>query len=116
MKNLFLIQNELLSLETNLTLAEFRHNEKWLNEIISDNFTEIGSSGKSYNKKEVIKALLNSESSYYNISEFNVIEIADNTCLATFTTTNNSNVVKRSSIWVNKENNWQIVFHQGTKV
>lgn len=113
---MFDIEKHIHSLETNLTLTEYRHNKDWLDEIIADTFTEIGSSGNTYYKCDVIEALLNSESSYYDISHFNVTEIAANTYLATFTTTNNSNIVKRSSIWVNRDDKWQIVFHQGTKV
>ena len=100
------------ALEQELLQPEVRMSEDRLNELIADDFVEIGTSGKRFNKHEIINALVDQEN-------FNTIEISADTILSTYEVQieilNTSLTIDsfRTSIWKNKDGRWQIVFHQG---
>lgn len=107
------------ALELELLQPEVRKSEDRLNELIADDFVEIGTSGKRFNKREVIDKLIEQEKRTFTIKNFNTIEISADTILATYEVQieilNTSLTIDsfRTSIWKNKDGRWQIVFHQG---
>jgi hypothetical protein len=110
------------ALELELLQQEVRKSKERLNELIADNFLEIGSSGKSYNKQDIINELLKESETKITLKDFNTIEISLDTILATYLAekeilgSNEKILSSRSSIWQNKNGNWQIIFHQGTNL
>lgn len=81
---------------------------------------EIGSSGKIYNKKQVIDALRNETTFKMTISEFQIKILSENVVLTTFRLrkfiheNNQTAYSLRSSIWKLSGSEWKMVFHQGT--
>ncbi len=115
------VTKQLLELETKIVQNEFRTNETFLNEIIADDFIEIGSSGVTYNKKQVIEFLIKGTDAEIIIKDFTTKQLGELFYLALFNTittlpSGQKSIAKRSSIWKYENNNWQIIFHQGTKV
>jgi hypothetical protein len=110
------------ALELELLQPEVRKSKERLNELIADNFLEIGSSGKSYNKQDIINELPEEEETKFTVKDFNTIEISPDTILATYQAEKevsdiNGNILSsRSSIWQNKNGDWQMIFHQGTNL
>jgi len=110
------------ALEIELLQPGVRKSKKRLNELIADNFLEIGASGKQYNKKDTIDNLLEENEIKFSINNFNTVEIASDTVLATYEVekenlgSNKKNYSTRTSIWKNIDGNWQIIFHQGTSL
>jgi len=49
------------------------------------------------------------------IADFHVTELSQDVMLATYKVTSGSTVSLRSSIWKQRDDQWQIIFHQGTK-
>jgi len=108
------------ALEIELLQPEVRKSKKRLNELIADDFVEMGASGKEYNKQNVINDLTEEPELKFTIQNFNTIELSPDSILATYqvekeilgsdTKINSS----RTSIWKNIDGRWQIVFHQGT--
>ena len=107
------------ALELELLQPEVRRSKKRLNELIADDFVEISSSGKEYNKADVINDLASQNEIKFSVQNFSTIEISPETILATYEVEkeiSGSNVKvnsSRTSIWKNKDGEWQIVFHQG---
>ena len=107
------------ALELELLQPEVRKSKDRLNELIADDFVEIGTSGKRFNKQDVISKLVEQEKRLFTIQNFNTIEISPDTILATYEVQieilNTSLTIDsfRTSIWKNKNGRCQIVFHQG---
>lgn len=92
-----------------------RHGES-LNSRISDDFVELGQSGRRFNKKDVIDNLSKIPGDRnIDIRDFNVRRLSDDSYLATYRAHGkNKGISNRSSVWVNIGGVWKIVFHQGT--
>ncbi len=110
------------ALELELLQPEVRKSKKRLNELIVDNFLEIGSSGRNYNKEDILNELPSQSEIKFSMKDFNAIEISVDTILATYQVekiileSNEKTKSARSSIWQNKNGNWQMIFHQGTNL
>jgi len=81
--------------------------------------------GKKYTKQDFIKLLPNSEEEKYEkyeAEDFETRELAPDTILLTYKAsieylkTGKKLWTLRSSIWKNRNNNWQMIFHQGTPI
>ncbi|WP_276540357.1 DUF4440 domain-containing protein [Salipaludibacillus agaradhaerens] len=99
--------------ESHINLA-VRHNREKLEEILADQFFEIGSSGYKYDKKECLETgVVLSEMSLH---QYELYPLAPGVVLTTYfivDKTRNRNTW-RSSIWKQIDGRWQLYFHQGT--
>jgi hypothetical protein len=111
----------LQSLEEKLLDPTVRRSPGALDELLADEFLEFGSSGRIFNRAAII-AELQTES--YNppiISDFEARLLAPGLALVTYRTTRHAggpqpaSSALRSSLWVERDNRWQVLFHQGTK-
>jgi hypothetical protein len=105
---------EILNLEKKLLDPLIWQSGDELSELLSEDFTEFGSSGKVYNREEVIKALSNQEISDYIISDFRIKKLGTNSILALYKSVSSGKQSLRSSIWQFESGKWRIIFHQGT--
>ncbi len=105
---------QICSLELRLLQPSVRCSEKELNELIADDFIEIGSSGRIYDKTSAIQAVLSNDhedlSENYNL---NAKQLGSELVLIEYTTRNGE--IQRSSVWQHKDQNWVILFHQAVK-
>lgn len=109
-------------LETSLLKSEIRSSASDLDLLLADDFREFGSSGEIYDKKLIVERLPKDTQISpveFLVSDFQIKELAENIILATFKTdktlSDKSHVVAlRTSIWRKNNNNWQMIFHQGT--
>jgi len=111
------------NLEELLLSPEIRANKEKLDLLLADDFIEFGSSGNIFSKSSIIDSLINSSEDWnYQINEFSCKPLARDIFLVTYRLSifSEGNIMLRkslrSSIWRKKSQNWQIVFHQGTKV
>lgn len=87
-----------------------------------DEFWEVGASGNIYTKKDVIEGLVEryNDPDYQDIWEaknFELIEIAPDNYLLTYTLVQNkTRTTRRSTFWRKEQNQWKILYHQGTIV
>lgn len=122
MKNEYVMKEILYRLENSLLQQEIRSNQKAVEELLSDDFMEFGTSGTIYNKKQVIESLQKESKSVFTITDFEIKEITSAAVLVTYRTakrdskTNESSSALRSSIWILKDHRWKLQFHQGTPV
>lgn len=107
-------------LELSLLNPSTRQSSEKLNQLLSEDFLEIGQSGVKYNKKDIINYLpLDNHSAKYTIHNFEILKLSEDIILATYLFEEESAERKyslRSSVWKKNNNNWQLTFHQGTKL
>ena len=108
------LKEQLKRLEESHTGLAVRQSIEKLDEILADDFFEIGSSGYMYNKQECLETgVVLTEMSLYN---YEIYPLASDVVLSTYfivDKTRNRNTY-RSSIWKFIDGRWQLYFHQGT--
>jgi len=113
------IEETLSRLELALQSASVRSSAEQLDALIAEDFREFGSSGRIYDKADVISAMLDAKpNDPAEMQDFSVNALSDNIVLVTYTSVRPSSVgpmkTRRSSLWRLSGGNWQMVFHQGT--
>jgi hypothetical protein len=115
------LQTEIRALEERLLDPEVRHSPSELDRLLADHFREFGSSGRVFTKESMIASLTAESGAFdYELADFTVTLLAPTVALATYalidvTSTNDPRRALRSSIWVQRDGSWRIVFHQGTQ-
>jgi len=89
--------------------------------MTEETFWEVGASGRCYSRNFVLdtleKRFENSPKDEWEIKDFYCSEIAENNYLVTYTLIQDKKrVTRRSTIWKKYDNDWKIVYHQGTIV
>lgn len=114
------VKEILIELELSLHTKEVRSSRAALNDLLADEFREIGASGMYFGKQEVLDDLPeeNGITIKANDIEFRQLssEVAHITYRADFIRTN-GNLLRtsyRTSVWKFNGLKWQMVFHQGT--
>ena len=112
---------ELRSLEESLHQSDVRTDRDSLDHVLHSEFLEIGRSGRTYNKREVIESLLadRSESLIWS-GDYALRQIAPDTVLLTYQSARTIDsghreaYTLRASLWVRSQDGWKLFFHQGT--
>ncbi|MFT4607655.1 MAG: hypothetical protein ACI9V8_000295 [Urechidicola sp.] len=117
------IKDHIRDLEEKLLHADVQKNPEILDDLLSKDFEEIGSIGKTSSREEVVHWLLTKEKNMqWSLDDFRIRELAPDLILAIYQANikgNNRGSSKgsiRSSIWKLCSGNWKIIFHQGTKI
>jgi len=105
MENLFSLKKQLQFLEEQLLQPEVRKSAKDLAILLADEFIEFGSSGRVYNKQQVISGLPTSPTVQMKLMDFQVKLLAPDVALTVYRLVKDSEQSKekkyslRSSIW-----------------
>ena len=106
-----IIENELKLLDTNI-----RNNKVELKKLLSEKFIEYGSSGSIYTYNETINSLSNVDNEIkFKMIKIETKRLSENIILVLYTIEIDNIVSNRSSIWQKENDEWKIIFHQGTK-
>jgi hypothetical protein len=108
------LQDHLYSLEERLLHPDRERDRAALIPLLADEYKEFCISGRIFNRQQVIDGLLKSEPRPATIHHFYVKRLAENAALATYRATTAVVVAHRSSLWIFRDNRWQLFFHQGT--
>lgn len=113
------IASEIRGLEEQLLQTRFRHNREAVAELLAEGFREFGSSGRVWNKQQILDHLETEPPFEATLQDFETAEVAAGAVLATYRVTirrreAGATHTLRSSLWINREGRWQILFHQGT--
>lgn len=107
----------LRELELELLDPVVRGNQRRLNELLSDEFMEFGSSGRVYDKKMLVDMLVHERHAKVAVRDFALREIAADVALVSYRTVGSAGQeARRSSIWTREGGKWQMLFHQGTRI
>jgi hypothetical protein len=88
--------------------------------LIADEFVEFGASGRVWRKADILEALKQWSASELTVEDFRVTELGGACCLVTYRLariepeSQQQKSTLRSSIWKQRGEGWQMVFHQGT--
>ena len=106
-----IMKNELKLLDKNIRSSRIE-----LEKMISLSFIEYASSGSIYTYNEIISSLPNEiEDLSYKMIQIETKRLAENIVLVLYTVEINNTVTNRSSIWQEENDEWKLLFHQGTK-
>jgi hypothetical protein len=117
------IKDHLKQLEENLLDPTIRKNPNHVSSLLADDFIEFGSSGRTFDKTAILEDLRNEPPHLAAfLSDFAIRPLAPEVMLVTYRTTRHdssghiTHQARRSSIWINRNNRWQLTFHQGTPI
>ena len=110
------IYEELRSMEIELVDPEVRKSPMRLEELISEEFEEFGSSGRVIRKKDFLKGIEHDEPHGYILTDFSFTDLAADCVLVKYHSEISGVHAHRSSIWVNVTGSWQLIHHQSTVV
>jgi hypothetical protein len=106
-------------LELELLQPSTRANSARINELIADDFLEIGSAGVAFDKDVVLAHLPKEDGKHFQVSNLRSRMLSEGVCLVTYfcvRTHRNTQVHSlRSSIWLKRGSSWQMTYHQATK-
>jgi hypothetical protein len=100
--------------------TEVRRSGAQLARLLAEDFREFGSSGRVFNKQQIIEALRAELAWELSLQDFRTLPLAPDVVLVTYRATCRSPDSEsvshslRCSVWRRRSGNWQIVFHQGT--
>ena len=107
-----------MQLERDLLDPAVRNDRQRLDQLISDDFVEVGAAGNSFGKADVLARLPGESGVAFTASEMNAQMLSRDVALVTYTATRShagqTVQSKRSSVWVLSAAGWQMRYHQGT--
>lgn len=111
------LKEHLFNLENMLLKPDIRTTPKEIEKLLSDDFFEFGSSGRVWHKQDCL-GLNGMEIVQMTISQFEIHSLSEGVVLTTYQIYDDKKLQKtlRSSIWKLNEDQWQMVFHQGTPI
>ncbi len=114
------IETELRGSETRLADWQFRRSARDVAELLDDRFCEFGSSGRTFNKADLIRMLQEESRFQAELTAFRPVQLGTDLVLVTY----RARILKhgsekaacslRSSIWLRANGKWRVLFHQGT--
>jgi hypothetical protein len=122
------ILNELIQREPIFHHPEFGTTRQDFENMTDPTFWEIGASGRRYSREEVIAAVVKRyENPQYRgihtppentwqTKDFHCRSAGDDHYLLTYTLIQPDRVTRRSTLWRQSPDGWQILYHQGTIV
>lgn len=116
------LEEIIFKLEKELQQSEVRKSVRQLEELISDDFIEFGSSGQIYTKKDILNRLPQSPEVKFIMTDFRINALGHDIVQALYETEKKNQETGeiiyslRSSLWRKENDQWKIIFHQGTLV
>jgi hypothetical protein len=120
------ILNELIQREPIFHHPEFGRTRQDFEQMTDPTFWEIGASGRRYSREEVLtEAVKRYENPQYQgihtppentwrTKDFHCRSAGHDHYLLTYTLIQPDRVTRRSTLWRQSHNDWQILYHQGT--
>jgi hypothetical protein len=116
----------LQSLEERLLSPEGRASSRLIDDLLAEDFQEIGSSGDMFGKAEALEGLAEESGDGHvyerHASDWSVRMLSTDVALVTYRVTrkdlteDSAAASLRSSVWVLRDERWQMAFHQGTRL
>jgi len=116
------LAEQLLECEKKLLDPALRRVPEKLASLVGDDFVEFGSSGRTYDRRQVLYRLRRQLPAQLAIEQFRAFELSPDAALVTYRARADSGKGRdekyslRSSVWVRRGGEWKIIFHQGTMV
>jgi hypothetical protein len=100
--------------------SSFRQDGRELADLLTEDFQEFGSSGRIFDKQEILRELGTETPAQLALSDFEAFPLAKDAVHVTYIVTRWTEQAVtesfRSSIWVHRDGSWKMRFHQGTRI
>lgn len=124
MKANYLEESLFRELEERLLQPDVQKSARDVMDLLADEFIEFGSSGRVFDKQQIINSLQNERIeplTQRSITEFQTLVLATGIVLVTYRVVRHISGEQpvnslRSSIWKFNNAQWKMIFHQGTLV
>ena len=107
-------------LEELLLTASVRRGSSVVASLLADDFREFGASGRIFNKGSILAELTTESAATLTLDDFACQQLAPGVALVTYRSqridATGTRTALRSSLWIHRDNRWQILFHQGTRL
>ncbi len=119
------LEEKLIANERSILAALKRRDLSAVAAALADEFREIGKSGKSYSKAEIMDALKGPAAiTDYSLEQFRLLPVNARCVIVTYIATVRSRLqgkeeatrAYRSSTWIEQAGSWRMIFHQGTPI
>ncbi len=126
------LENHLRELEESLLDPKVRKDPVRVSALMADDFLEYASSGRVYDKAQIIEEMLHEPPIHLGLTEYRVTPLADGIALARYIglryfdppspaaagaeETPPPRRSLRSSLWRREDGRWRLFFHQGTTI
>jgi hypothetical protein len=114
------LEQKLRELEIKVMTAAGERRADDIRDFVAEDFLEIGASGRTYTKSEVLAALERAPLRRFMVADFKIVSGGVDWALVSYRagerSESSSTASWRSTLWVERGGKWQIVFHQGTPV
>lgn len=109
------LSEHLIALEKSLHDPAVRSDKCMLEKLLDSDFFEYGTSGKIWTREMTLEELTEKPQAIIHSFDYNVRELTSSLCQVTYKTRRESFDVLRSSLWRRHNDEWKMIFHQGTK-
>ncbi len=119
------LEEKLIANERSILAALKRRDLSAVAAALADGFHEIGKSGKSYSKAEILDALKDPAAiTDYSLEQFRLLRVSASCMIVTYIATvrrrlqgkEEATRAYRSSTWIEQAGSWRMIFHQGTPI
>ena len=94
-----------------------RSSREKLEELLTEDFVEFGSSGGIHDRAYIIANALSEGPAAWSIANFKLSILTVDVALVTYIATQSGGASSlRSSIWKRSDGRWRMAFHQGTRI
>ena len=108
---------QVVELELALLHPDVRQDPRWVEELLDEDFREIGASGRLWNREETMEALgADRDDEPVAVADMDALQLAEVVLLLTYTGDRAGRRARRSSIWRRTDGRWRLAHHQGTPV
>jgi len=108
----------LTHLEEGLWVEETRFDQRWMDIVLHPDFAEIGMSGLSHSRDEVIGAEPVTLDAVLPLEGYRMEVVDEDVALVRYVSRDRINgslrEAERSSLWINTNDGWRLRYHQGT--
>jgi hypothetical protein len=116
------LEDQFIAKEIDIVAAQKRRDFHAVEAVLADGFHEIGSSGRLFSKPEILDAIQEIQIIDYSFEQFKLLAIDNGYVIVTYIATvkrsykgqEHWNRAYRSSIWMEREGSWRVIFHQAT--
>jgi hypothetical protein len=84
--------------------------------LLSPDFREFGSSGRAWTRAEIFALLASEPPAKRTARDFQCQPLSPTLALLTYLSSNGIRASLRSSLWRLEDDQWRILFHQGTPI
>ena len=103
-------------LERELSSPHVRSDASRIRALLTDDFEEVGTSGKPHSRKDVLDTIGGSGDAAYDLSDFSFVRLSASSVLTKYTASKDGQPTRRASVWVFRDGSWRMCYHQSSLI